>query len=259
MQKAAFVFLPVLFVLAIVGQGDAQIFRTTPTRTPTPTPSATATPRPVPCPNVSIQAQSGQRIRDGQQIFFALNIAGGDPRAMPIIMWSTNAGSITNGQGTRRIQVDTTGAGTTSDRQLKAEVWVSGYAPECVLQASATVMIIPPAFKFGEFGEVDEETFKRNMEALSAYLSQSQDNLYVIAYSGRNSERGFSYNWIRKIREKLIADRVEPRRIGAVDGGYREEPLLDFWIVPLGSQPPRPAPTLRRDEVMAPRNTTKKP
>jgi hypothetical protein len=249
MQRA---LIAVFFLFSFIGTAEAQYVFATPTPTPRPSPTATPAPGPAPCPTVGVQAQPGQRVRDGQRINFMANIAGGDPKVAPTIIWSTTAGAITQGHSTRRIEVDTTGAGTTQDRELRAEIWVGGYAPECLLQASTTVKIIPPAMKYGEFGVVDEETLKRNLEEMSTFLAQSPDNLYLIAYAGRNSERGFAYNWLRRMREAIVTPGMSPRRVSGIDGGFREEPLFEFWLVPAGADPPRPTPTLKRSDIAQP-------
>jgi hypothetical protein len=249
MQRAV---IAVFFLLSFIGTAEAQYVFPTPTPTPKPSPTATPAPGPAPCPTVGVQGNPGQRVRDGQIITFTANIAGGDPKVVPTIVWSTTAGSITRGHNTRRIEVDTTGAGLTPDRELRAEVWVGGYAPECLLQASGTVKIIPPAVKYGEFGMVDDEKLKRNLEEISTFLAQSPDNLYLIAYAGRNSERGFAYTWLRRMKEAIVAPSMSPRRVLGIDGGFREEPLFEFWLVPVGADPPRPTPTLRRSDIVQP-------
>lgn len=222
--------------------------------TPTPKPSPSPTPTPVrTCPAVNVHVQPGRVVREGQRIVFIANIAGGDPKVVPAIVWNVSAGTVNQGQDQRRIEVDTTGIGLTAEREIKADLWVGGYALECVVQASASVGFIPAAAKFGDFGEVDDETLKKNIETLSTYFSQSPDNLYLIGYAGRNSERGFTFNWLRRIRDELIASGLSPRRVMAVDGGFRETPLFDFWIVPTGAQPPRAEPTIDRRELFPPK------
>lgn len=249
-KTATTAFLFVLFqAWTVIAQDPPAPPRPAPPRV---APTATPAPGPAPCPTVGVQAQPSQRVRDGQRINFIANIAGGDPKVVPTIVWSTSAGAIIQGHNTRRIEVDTTGAGTTPDREIRAEVWIGGYAPECLLQASGTVKIIPPAMKYGEFGVVDDEKLKRNLEEMSGFLSQSPDNLYLIAYAGRNSERGFVQNWLRRMREGLATPSVSPRRISTVDGGFREEPLFEFWLVPIGADPPRPTPTLKRSDIVIP-------
>jgi hypothetical protein len=232
----------------------------TPTPTPTPSPKPTPEPRGAPCPQVTIQAQSGRSVRDGQAISFGVNIAGGDPRVQPTILWSTSAGVINEGQGTRRIVVDTTGAGDAPDREVKAEIWVGGYAPECLLQASAAVKIVGAAKKFGEFGDLPAETISFHIKTLAEFLSKSEDAVFILGYAGRKSERGYSGNVLRKMRAELMAAGISPRRINAIDGGFKEEPLFDFWIVPPGAESPRPAPTVDRSEIVYPKPTpVKKP
>jgi hypothetical protein len=264
-KKAVATLLPVLFFLSLTGTATAQYVFTTPTPTPTPTPrpsppAAAPNPGPAPCPTVAVQAVPGQPVRDGQRVNFVANINGGDPKVVPTIVWNTSAGSVTQGNNTRRIEVDTTGAGSTNEREVRADVWVGGYAPECLLQASGVARIIAPAAKFGEFGVVDDKTFKTNVDALASFMSQSPDYLYVIAYAGKSSERGFAYNWLKRIREALITAGVAPTRVRAMDGGFREEPLFDFWTVPPGSEPPRPTPTVKRNEIVYPRTPpTKRP
>ena len=251
MQKAVIGFFAVLFSLSFLEAAEAQYVFPTPTPTPKASPTPTPSPGPAPCPTVNVQAP-GHPTRDGQRVVFTANINGGDPKAVPMIIWNTTAGVITQGNNTRRIEVDTTGAGALPDREVKADVWIGGYAPECLVQASGVAKIIAPASKFGEFGEVDEKAFKANMEQMSTFLSQSPDNLFLIAYAGRNSERGFASNWLRRIRESLVMSGVVPRRVITVDGGFREEPIFDFWIVPVGAEPPRPTPTVKRTDIVYP-------
>ncbi len=253
MQRTFVVLFTILLAFSFAGMAPAQqVFKS-----PTPAPSPTPTPEPKagPCPTVSVQPQGGQMVRDGQLVVFAANIGGGDPKIQPTILWSTSAGVIKTGQYTRRLEVDSTGAGSTPDREVKAELWVGGYAPECLLQAAATIKIVAPATKYGDFGEVAPEAFTRNIKSLAEYLTQSPDNIWVIAYAGRTSERNFTFSWVKRIREELTMAGVAPKRINAMDGGFRETPLFDFWLVPNGSEPPRPMPTVRREEIVYPKPT----
>jgi len=266
MRIAVPAILSLLFVVSAVS-ANAQAIRypfPTPTPTPRPQPSRSPTPEPraVPCPRVTVQAQAAKVVRDGQPVTFVANIAGGDPKVVPMLLWNTNAGYIKDGQGTRKIEVDSAGAGSLPERALTAQVWVGGYAPECVIQESGSVKIIAPAVKFGEFGELPQKAVTENLGVLAQFLSQSTDNLYLFAYAGRKSERGFTPKNISRMKEDLVIAGLSPRRIIAMDGGFREEPAFEFWIVPIGAEPPRPSPTVRRDEIQYPaptRNPVRKP
>jgi hypothetical protein len=200
-----------------------------------------------------VQPVARQLIRDGDKVVFSANIAGGDPKVVPTILWNTSAGVIAEGQNTRRIIVDSTGAGSTPDREIKADVWIGGYAPECVSQSSATIKVTPPATKFGDFGELPPEAVAKNLKALADFLATTPDTVWIIVYSGRNSERGYAASRAKQMKEMLVADGVSARRIIAIDGGYMEQPLFDFWIVPFGAQPPQPKPTIDRREIVNPR------
>jgi hypothetical protein len=252
-NKRVFLFLVVSFFFLLIGSTTAQQVVPTPSPSPRPSPTATPTPGPPPCPTASVHPQPGRPIRDGEPVGFVLNLAGGDPKVMPTIIWSTSGGTITKGQSGRRIEVDTTGAGSTPYLEVKADVWVGGYAPQCVVQATSAVKVISPAIKFGDFGVVDDATLERNLDALSKFLSQSPDNLYLIGYAGRDNERGFTVGWLRRMKETLVRKGLSPRRIATIDGGYREEPLFDFWIVPRGAEPPRPEPTLKTSDIVQPK------
>lgn len=262
MRIGAIAIFPFLFAICLIS-ASGQSRNPFPYRTPTPTPTPSGSPSPTPtppvrvtaCPRVQVQTQTGKTVRDGQSLTFAANIAGGDPRVQPTLLWNVNAGFVKSGQGTPKIEVDSTGAGTLPDRELVVEVWVGGYAPECVIQESTRVKIIAPATKFGEFGELEWKATTENLKVLADFLAQSPDNLYVIVYAGKKSERSYAFNWIRKLKDELVFDGVAQRRIMAVDGGFREDPAYEFWIVPIGAEPPRPSPTVRREEVEYPPNT----
>ena len=255
---AIFPFLIAFFLVSASGQSRPPFPYRTPTPTPTPgiSPSPTPTPQPRPsaCPRVQVQTQTGKTVRDGQSLTFAANITGGDPKVQPTLLWNVNAGFVKSGQGTQKIEVDSTGAGTLPDRELVVEVWVGGYAPECVIQESTRVKIIAPATKFGEFGELEWKAITENLKVLVDFLAQSPDNLFVIVYAGKKSERGYAFNWMRKLKDELVFDGLAQRRILAMDGGFREDPAYEFWIVPIGAEPPRPSPTVRREEVEYPPN-----
>jgi hypothetical protein len=251
------ILLPILLVVFFIGAVSGQDPLPSPVpQSPAPKPPQEA--QAAPCPQLNVQAEAQRQIRDGQPVVFTANIAGGDPKALPTILWNVSAGTISRGQNTRTIVVDSTGAGSTPEREIRADLWVGGYAPECVLQASAVVKVIAPAVKFGEFGVVPDEIVTRNLKALANFLSGSPDDLRLIIYSGRNSERGFAYTWAKRIKAELVGNGVSDQRITVLDGGFREEPLFDFWIVPIGADPPRPSPTIDRREIARPRSPAPK-
>ena len=207
-----------------------------------------------PCPKVEIQNPANRAIREGQPLTFVARLTGGDKNVVPSILWNLSAGSIREGQGTHKIEVDSHGAGTY--RQIVADLWIGGYAPECSAQAaSQTITVIPPAVKIDEFGELPADKEAERIASASGAVAQTNDYVYVIAYSGRSSERGYANLALRRMADQFSKAGVGSRRVGTLDGGFREQPAFEFWVVPEGSDVPRPTPTIDRKEIVYPKTT----
>ncbi|MEQ1764324.1 MAG: immunoglobulin domain-containing protein, partial [Pyrinomonadaceae bacterium] len=204
-----------------------------------------------PCPQMQIQSQA-RTVREGQPVTLTARIAGGDKNVTPSILWNVSAGSIRDGQGTTRIDVDSTGAG--EYRAIEAELWLGGYPPECPAQSTPfRINIIPPATKLDEFGviAIDGENEKLVLAVKAAQYGN--DKVYVIGYAGRGSERMFASTALRRMRDQILRNGFPTARVGAYDGGFREQPAFEVWIVPEGAEPPKPTPTIdRKDIVLAP-------
>ena len=208
---------------------------------------------PGPCPTVQIQGPSGRIVKDGQPVTFGVNLAGGDPNISPTIVWNTSAGTIVSGQGTKNIHVDSTGAG--SNREIVAELWIGGYSPECSVQASAAVRVAGPAVKADEFGELQVEKENERLAVFASGLPQANDHISIIAYAGRTNVRGFTANALRRVKTQLMSAGISAERISTTDGGFREQPAFELWLVPEGSEAPRPTPTVDREDIVYPRAT----
>ena len=63
----------------------------------------------------------------------------------------------------------------------------------------------------GEFGELPADQVTFHLKTLAKFLSESPDNLYLIAYAGRKSERNFIFTWVKRMKEELTTAGVEPR------------------------------------------------
>lgn len=205
------------------------------------------------CPKIDIQSASGKVLKDGQQAVFGASIAGGEAHITPTIVWSVSAGSILNGQGTRTINVDTTGAG--QNREIVADLWVGGYAPECASQASTILKVIGPAAKLDEFNDLAVEKENEKLTDAVNALSNTNDAVYLIAYAGRTNVRGYAVTALRRMKTQLTTSGIATERIGTIDGGFREEPAYEIWIVPAGADAPKPTPSVDRKEIIYPKTT----
>ena len=91
---------------------------------------------PLACADVVVSCPG--EAEENQSITFGASVRGGEPNVNPIYKWTISAGTIIRGQGTHRIEVDSTGL---SGRPVTATLEVGGYPPECQSKASCRVQI----------------------------------------------------------------------------------------------------------------------
>lgn len=220
---------------------------------PPPNPPA---PQPVPCGKPEVRSAS-QLVRDGAPVKFSVNLNGG-ATANVIYSWSISSGIITSGQGTPTIDVDTTGSGV--DKEITASVMLGGLSPECAYQASSSVKVAAPAKKLDEYATLKEDEENARLEAFMANVT-ANEQAFIFVYAGRTSPRGHADTEVRRIRAALLKSGIPVERIVTVNGGFREEPAHELWLVPIGSEPPRATPTVNAKEIVYPKPTppVKKP
>src|ERR1700716_2159172 len=75
--------------------------------------------------------------------------------------------------------------------------------------------------------------------------AQPNTNAYVIAYGGRDDHPGKAQRYALRAKHYMVELRgIEPQRIITLDGGRREEFIVELWLVPNTAQPPKPKPTI---------------
>jgi hypothetical protein len=206
---------------------------------------------PPPCPTVSVSCPDTGTI--GQPVTFTANVSGGDTNVTPTFNWTVSAGTISSGQGTSSITVDTTGvAGGTT---VTATVDVGGYGRECSTSSSCTVSFktIPQARKIDEYGNI---RFNDEKARLDNYAIELQNDPtaqgYLICYGGRRGRTGEAQRRCDRAKDYLVNTRgISGDRIVTVDGGYKEELTVELWVVPSGANPPTGSPTVDPSEVKA--------
>ena len=211
-----------------------------------------------PCPKLELHSTTPGPVKDGRPVKFMATLTGGDQKVIPIFIWSTTAGSIITGQGTPNIDVDSSGAG--ADKAITASILIGGFPPECTADASFTIPVAGPAKKLEEYGSIKDGEEAPRLDGFAANVTTS-DQAYIIVYAGRTSPRGHANTELRRIRAYLVKAGVTADRIGAIDGGYKEEISHELWLVPIGADAPRPSPTVSAKEIVFPKTqpVTKKP
>ncbi len=198
---------------------------------------------PPPCPTVSVSCPDAVGV--GEPITYTANVAGGPPNMT--YNWSVSAGTITSGQGTATITVDTAGLGGQS---VTATVSLGGADPSCSTTASCTTPVRPPPpepVRFDEYGNIRFNDEKARLDNYAIQLqNQPGSQGTIIAYG---SCAGEAQARADRAKDYLVNTRgIEAGRITTVDGGCRSDLTVQLWIVPSGAN----APTVDTTNAISP-------
>ena len=205
-----------------------------------------------PCPTVSVSCPS--EVDPGQPITFTASVSGGDSASTFTYNWSVSAGTISSGQGTSTITVDTNGL---AGQSVTATVSIGGADPSCTgTTASCTTGVKPPkpvSQKFDEYGNIRFNDEKARLDNYAIQLQNQPGSAgTIIVYgtcTGEGQQRG------DRAKDYLVNTRgIEAGRITVVDGGCRSDLTVQLWIVPAGADAPQvdtsgaisPCPECRR-------------
>ena len=192
-------------------------------------------PPPPPCPTVSVSCPS--QADPGNPVTFTASVSN-DSGLTLTYNWSVSAGTISSGQGTSTITVDTANLG---GQTVTATVSLGGADPSCTgTTASCSVTITapaPPAVKFDEYGNIKFNDEKARLDNYAIQLqNQPGSTATIIVYGscgGEAQTRG------DRAKDYLVNTRgIEAGRITVVDGGCRSDLTVQLWIVPAGATAP---------------------
>jgi hypothetical protein len=217
---------------------------------------------PKPCPVVSVSCPSD--VDPNSPITFTASVTNEAGLSLTY-NWSVSAGTISSGQGTSSITVDTNGVPGGST--VTATVSLGGADPSCSgTTASCSTQIKAPApesVKFDEYGNIRFNDEKARLDNYAIQLqNQPGSTATIIVYgscAGEAQTRG------DRARDYLVNTRgIDAGRITVIDGGCRSDLTVQLWIVPTGAVAPaadtsgaispcpecrrRPAPRRRRGD-----------
>jgi hypothetical protein len=76
-------------------------------------------------------------------------------------------------------------------------------------------------------------------------VAEPDSKAYIIAYAGREDHPGKSRRYALRAKNYLVEWRgIAPERIIPIDGGRREEFIVELWLVPNTAPPPKPSATI---------------
>ncbi|HEX3560994.1 MAG TPA: hypothetical protein VHU19_17465, partial [Pyrinomonadaceae bacterium] len=213
--------------------------------------SCVPNPTPPPCPTLRVSCQD--TAKPGDQITFTANVSGGNPNATATYNWTVSAGTITSGQGTSSITVDT--KGLPGNSAVTATVDVGGYDRSCATSSSCTTNLVQQAVarKVDEYGNIRFNDEKARLDNFAIELQNDPTSQgYLICYGGRRGRAGEGQARCDRAKNYLVTTRgIDASRVVTVDGGYREDLTVELWVVPSGATPPAASPTVDPSEVKA--------
>ena|SRR6185503_5272247 len=119
----------------------------------------------------------------------------------------------------------------------------------CLLFGTAFQQQSPPvARKLDSYNEIQHsegEMWHIEDFLMPALSGDPESRVYIIAYGGRATEPGKARRYAVRAKNWLVNYRgIDPRRIVALDGGRREDFVVELWLVPKDAKPPEPSPTI---------------
>lgn len=189
---------------------------------------------PLVCPTLGVTCPGD--VDEGQPATFTANFGQGTPTVSETYNWTVSSGTITSGQGTSSITVDSTGVGGGS---ITATVEIGGVDPSCNRTASCTVQVrqkVGPR-KFDEYGNIRFNDEKARLDNYAIQLQNAPtDRATIIGYGACEGE---GLNRANRAKDYLVNTRgIDAGRIDTVDGGCRSELKVELWLVPSGATAP---------------------
>jgi hypothetical protein len=114
--------------------------------------------------------------------------------------------------------------------------------------------------KLDEYGQLNPEDEEARLDNFAIeIMNDPTAQGYVIAYGRRAGRAGDGQKMSARVKNYLVNKRkLDPQRLVFLDGGYREQPMVELWIVPSGAQPPLQAPTIEKTDSKPPQTKTRK-
>jgi hypothetical protein len=196
-----------------------------------------------------------------QPLTVTASVRGGGDDVTPTFNWTLSDAVISIGQGTSTITVDTAEQWMRSG-STTATVDVGGYDRVCNTSASSTTYarIQPKPRKIDEYGTLKPVNAHARIDNYAIEMQNDPTaQAYVIAYGGRTSTGTAAQKTADKAKTYLVMTRgIDASRIVTVNGGFREKPFTELWIVPSDAPPPTASPTLDPSEIKPPKKRSKK-
>ena len=187
------------------------------------------------CPTVNVTC--ADQVQDGAPATFTARYTPGTPPVSPTYNWTVSAGTITSGQGTDTITVDSKGLG---GQTITATVELGGLDPSCGRTGSCStpVMGLPPVSrKFDEYGNIRFNDEKARLDNFAIQLNNEPGAKGWIIGFGACDAKGEER--AKRAHDYLVNTRgVSDSSLVVRDGGCMPEQRVELWIQPVGAAEP---------------------
>ena len=191
-----------------------------------------------PCSQVSVASPS--KVDQSVPITFTATVSNTLPEVK--YKWTASAGTISSGQGTSTMTVDTTGLG---GQTVEATVEVTGQNLKCSAKSKTSITpVIVETMPFDAYGDIDWEQEQARLDNFAIQVINSPGARGLIMTSAGNpTYRGESQYRLQRAKNYLVKmRRVDPARLILTDGGYRSELTTILHVVYKDETLPTPDP-----------------
>lgn len=187
-----------------------------------------------------IEVTGGGVVQAGEPLTFTANVTGKTKTLLLEYEWTISNGTISSGQGTPSITVDTTGL---SDTNITAEVKIKGLYDNCPNTASMVSSITVGCGLhrlFDEFAKLPDDHIFARIHNLFVELNNNPEAQGLIINYG--TDKGIASRE-RQIKKAISSLKLEANRITIVRGGENPNGAgvwTKVWIAPPGAEFPKP-------------------
>jgi hypothetical protein len=195
-------------------------------------------PRPCICPTVDVTGPSGVT-RPGESMTFTANV-GGASGGDVTYNWTVSSGTISNGQGSPVITVDTTGLAGGSNVTATVTIGGNNFCTDCTPSDSETagIQANPEARLIDTIGAATNDDIKARLEGLRNELGADPNARgYIINYGTARQIAARE----RQLQQAITFLGIDASRVTIVRGGDRGAGIeTQVYIVPSGAENPTP-------------------
>jgi len=167
----------------------------------------------------------------GTQLVFMARVTS---TSKPELKWRVSAGTITSGQATEVITVDTSGL---SGKEVTATLELTGAPSDCRTSASTTTQIKPVIvcwMPFDAYGDIKFEDEKARLDNFAIQIvNEPQSRGLILSSAGQTTFEGEATYRLDRAKKYLVNSRgLDSTRIITTDCGFTHDLTAILWVIP---------------------------